>query len=413
MEPQIRNLTDRQVENSRATNGQRVDLRDAKPRGLMLRISPGGVKAWSVLYRRRLDGQRRRVTIGKYPQVSLADARAAALDVLARVARGEDPAGDRSRPRTDLPKTFGELADRYLDRHANRSKRSVRQDRQMLDKDLRPVLGKIPLETIKRSDIAAAIDRVVARGAPIQANRTFEIVRGLYNWALGAGLVETTPCVGLRAPSQEQSRERTLSPDEIRRFWQGLPQAKMSWATSQILRLCLVTGQRVSEVAGAQKSELDFSEHEWRLPGARVKNGNAHVVPLSPLAEQLFKEAIARQRLRHRDSPFVFPSPWTKAPIVGYAVARAMSRSLAVLKLADATPHDLRRTAATEMAKLGIARLVVDKVLNHVSADRSTIAGVYDRYSYAAEKRNALERWANRLLAIIDDIGVEASPGAN
>src|SRR5262249_34940804 len=155
-------------------------------------------------------------------------------------------------------------------------------------------------------------ERVVARGSPIQANRTFEIVRGLYNWALGAGLVETTPCIGLKAPSQETSRERTLSPDEIRRFSHGFAHAKMSWQPAQILRLCTVTAQRVSEVARACASELDFTEREWRLPGDRVKNGNAHSVPLSPLATELFKEAIARRR--QRNNPFVFPSPFTKVP---------------------------------------------------------------------------------------------------
>ena len=355
------------------------------------------MKAWSVLYRRQLDGQRRRCTLGQYPQVSLADARAKALDVLARVARGEDPASDRVRPITGRPRTFGELAERYIARHADRSKRSARQDRQMLAKDILPYLKNTPLDAIKRADIAELIEKVVARGAPIQANRTFEIVRGLYNWALGAGLVETTPCLGLKAPSQEQSRERTLSKDEIRRFWHGLPDASMAWDTAQILRLCLVTGQRVSEVAGAPKAELDFAEHEWRLPGDRVKNRNAHVVPLSPLAEELFREAIAR----HPSSPFLFPSRITKEPITGQAVARAVKRSLEALGLGDVTPHDLRRTCATEMAKLGIPRLVVDKVLNHVSADRSTIAGVYDRHSYGGEKRQALEAWAQHLLTII------------
>ena len=244
----------------------------------------------------------------------------------------------------------------------------------------------------------------MARGAPVQANRTFEIIRGLYNWALGVGLVETTPCLGLRAPSQEQSRARTLSKNEIRFLWQWLPDALMAWETSQILRLCLVTGQRVSEVAGTPKSEIDFAEHEWRLPGDRVKNRNAHIVPLSPLAEELLREAFAR----HPNSPFVFPSRINQGADPRSRRGQGDVRSLPALGLEDATPHDLRRTVATEMAKLGIPRLVVDKVLNHVSADRSTIAGVYDRHTYSGEKREALERWARHLIELVDD-----SPPAN
>jgi integrase len=420
VEPQNINLTDRFVESTRASNGRRIEFRDAKPhtRGLILRVSPArknhrdglgadaaeaekakGVKAWSVLYRRRLDGLRRRVTLGKYPAVSLAEARAKTLEILTRVARGEDPASDRARAKTDLPSTFCELADRYLEQHADRAKRSAHQDRQMLEKDILPTFRKVPLSSITRADIAEILEKIVARGAPIQANRTLEVVRGLYNWAMGAGLLETSPCIGLKAPSPERSRDRTLTTGEVKTFWQGLPRAKMRWGTAQILRLCLVTAQRVSEVAGAQLAELDFAEREWRLPSDRVKNRNAHVVPLSPLAVELFEEAIARRR--KRNSAFVFASQWTDEPITGCAISRAMSRNLATLGLQNVTPHDLRRTAATEMAKLGIPRLVVDKVLNHVSADRSTIAGVYDRHSYSAEKREALDRWANRLLAII------------
>jgi integrase len=268
----------------------------------------------------------------------------------------------------------------------------------MLEKDVLPTLGREPLETIKRGDVGEIIQRIVARGAPIQANRTFEVIRGLYNWALGAGLVETTPCLGLRAPSPEQARERALSAEEIYKFWHGLLTAPMSWSTAQILRLCLVTGQRVGEVAGARRSELVLQEREWRLPGWRVKNACAHTVPLAPLPMALFKEALGRSK----DDELVFPNTVTKRPITGQAVAKAMSRSLEALGLEDVTPHDLRRSCATRMAELGVTRLVVDKILNHVSADRSTIAGVYDRHAYGPEKRAGLTLWAESLQALIE-----------
>jgi integrase len=267
----------------------------------------------------------------------------------------------------------------------------------VLEKDVLPALAREPLEAIRRADVGEIIQRIVARGSPIQANRTFEIVRGLYNWALGAGLVETTPCLGLKAPSVERSRERTLTTEEIRQLWERIHDAPMSWETAQILRLCLVTGQRVGEVAGARKSEINLSDREWRLPGHRVKNGSAHNVPLSSFALDLFQEAISRSK--HDD--VIFPSRITKQALTPRAVAKAMFRSLEALGLKDVTPHDLRRTAATGMAKLGVSRLVVDKVLNHVSADRSTIAGVYDRHAYEDEKRCALESWADRIGAIL------------
>lgn len=337
------NLTDRFVESLRPHDGRRVEVRDGKVRGLILRVSENGTKAWSVLYRRQIDGRRRRHTVGGYPQVSLAEARAQAMAVLARVARGEDPSSDRRRIAGGRPQTFGDLAERYLSRHAKVSKRSGFQDRQMLHKDVLPVLGSEPLEAIKRADIGEIVQTIVERGSPIQANRTFEVIRGLYNWALGAGLIENSPCLALKAPAQERSRERVLSSEETGRFWHGLPSAPMSWSAAQILRLCLVSAQRVSEVAGARRSEIDLAEREWRLPGTRVKNRSAHVVPLCPLAMALFEEALARSP----DDDVVFPSSITKRAICGASLAKAMKRSLGAMGLEDVTPHDLRRTAAT------------------------------------------------------------------
>jgi integrase len=376
--------------------GQRLDVRDGKMRGLILRVSDKGTKTWSVLYRRKSDGRRRRCTCGTYPQISLSEARTNALDILARVARGEDPARDRKRVPADRLQTFGDLAERYL-KHAEASKRSGFQDRRILDKDVLPGLGREPLEAIRRADVGEIIQRIAARGSPIQANRTFEIIRGMYNWALGAGLVETTPCLGLKAPSSKRSRERTLTSEEVRRFWRALPSARMAWPTAQILRLCLVTAQRVGEVAGARKSEVNISDREWRLPGHRVKNGSAHSVPLSSLAAELFQEAIAETG----DDDLIFPGRILKRSVAGHSVGTAMRFSLDILGLENATPHDLRRTAATGMARLGVTRLVIDKVLNHVSADRSTIAGVYDRHAYEEEKREALESWSKMLSTIV------------
>ena len=162
---QLANLTDRYVESIKPEDGRRAEIRDGKVRGLILRISEKGTKSWSVLYRRKSDGRRRRCMCGQYPQIPLADARAAALDILAKVAKGEDPARDRKRATGGHPRTLGELAERYL-KHAEASKRSGCQDRQMLEKDVLPLLGNEPLESIKRVDIGDVLQRVVAPRRP-------------------------------------------------------------------------------------------------------------------------------------------------------------------------------------------------------------------------------------------------------
>ena len=150
-----------------------------------------------------------------------------------------------------------------------------------------------------------------------------------------------------------------------------------------------------------------MSERVWRLPGLpakRVKNGSAHEVPLTPLAIELIEEGLERAR-----GDLILPSYLTGRPITNFAVAKAMRTGLATFELENVTAHDLRRTAATQMAGLGVERLVVDKVLNHVSADRSTIAGVYDRHAYREQKAAALEAWSKQLISITG--GEEASRG--
>src|SRR5262245_43674351 len=187
----LKPLTDKQCSSLTAPAGQRLDVRDGKVRGLVLRVSPDGGKVWSVVYRRRIDGRRRRATLGAYPAIGLADARSGALDVLARVSKGNDPAGERVRATAGRPVTFGDLCTRYLESYAELHKRSGHQDRQMLEKDGLPLLRTRALVTLKRADIADCIQRVVARGAPIQANRLFEVIRGAFNWGMAAGLVDT------------------------------------------------------------------------------------------------------------------------------------------------------------------------------------------------------------------------------
>ena len=355
--------------------------------GLILRISDKGTRSWSVLYRRKSDSRRRRCTCGTYPQVSLADARAKALEILARVARGEDPARVGRSAQREVPRTFGELAERYL-RHAQAAwsglaSKTVRCSRKTF-------CLRWPASRWKRSDVptsARSFKGSSLAAPPIKLTERSRL--SSWNSRTGAG---GGPCGNHSLPRSEGplggALARPHSHDRRNTSAMGAyPRRAYVMGNRTSPRLCLVTGQRVGEVAGARKSEINLSDREWRLPGHRVKNGSAHNVPLSSFALDLFQEAI----IRSKHDEVIFPSRITKRALTPRAVAKAMFRSLEALGLKDVTPHDLRRTAATGMAKLGVSRLVVDKVLNHVSADRSTIAGVYDRHAYEGEKRCALE----------------------
>jgi integrase len=219
---------------------------------------------------------------------------------------------------------------------------------------------------------------------------------------------------GMQRPAENVIRDRVLSELEVRSFWTGLAAAAMQEGTRRALRLCLLTGQRVGEVSGMMRNELDIDRALWTIPATRAKNGIGHAVPLSGAALEIILaqlEAVAAncQRAGLPPFPHVFPAPGGRAPIHNTAVSKAVLRRFAGLPegkagLADSpfTPHDLRRTAATLMEESGIAPHVIGHVLNHVSVTRGTITSrVYARYDYSREKREALETLAARISAIV------------
>jgi integrase len=222
----------------------------------------------------------------------------------------------------------------------------------------------------------------------------------MFNFASSRDIVDATPVAMVKAPAKENQRDRVLSAEEIRALWKGLDTAPMSEGIKLVLKLQLATAQRKGEIVGAALDEFDFEDNVWTILAERSKNGQAHRVPLSPLVLELIKEA----REQANESPALFPSPWlfpsptVDGPIAAHSVNRAVYRSLPDMGLKDVTPHDLRRTAASFMTSMGVNRLTVAKILNHVETG---VTAVYDRHGYDAEKRHALETWASRLEEIV------------
>jgi integrase len=229
----------------------------------------------------------------------------------------------------------------------------------------------------------------------------------MIRWAVARGDLDHNPMDGMRKPNGSVPRERILSDDEIRTLWHGLPQAlKRSKTCQRIIKLCLVTAQRVGEVAGMRWDELDLSARTWHLPGSRTKNGHPHAVPLSDLAVSILEEVLAEAG---DDAVFVFPAGDDALP--PHAVARTIGRAQETADKYPAgrfgisprwTAHDLRRTALSNFAALGVQPVVAGAVANHLSVTKATITlSVYTRYSYDREKRAALELWAERLEAVL------------
>jgi integrase len=375
-------LTDRFCERAKSTSVQ-TDYFDENVSGLALRVSAKGIKAWTLHFTGP-TGKRVRITLGRYPSTSLANARTLALDAKSAVADGRDPrgAGDEM--------TVNDLAARYVEIHAA-GLRSADEIKRRIYRNIVPIIGNVKLSELHRRDATRVIDAVAKRNAPGEAMRCFEDLRAMLRWAVSRGDLDHNPIEGMRKPQGSKPRERVLSDDEIRTLWSGLPQAlALTPEYQRVIKLCLVTGQRVGEVAGMTRGELDLKHKLWHLPGARTKNGHAHTVPLSPLAIELIGNA---------DSEQVFPNSTRKPSL---AVSGIIYRAQHRFGIAQWSVHDLRRTALTGMAKLGVAPIVLGHIANHRTTTKAGMTlSVYVHHAYEKEKREALELWADRLQGII------------
>ena len=393
------NFTVRKIDSLRAPDRGQVDYWDTGLPGFGIRVSQGGRKSWIVMY--RVGRRKRRLTLGSYPPMTLAEARKDAKAALVVAQKGGDPAHEKKVAR--MAETFSQLAESYIEQYAKPNKKSWKLDEKALYRDAVPRLGTFRAKDITRRDIRDMLQDIVARAAPIQANRTFEIVRRLFNWAIGEDYLTTNPCQGISKPAKENRRDRVLKEDEIRAVWQAMEAEQPLVAA--MFKLRLVTAQRGGEVASMRWEDLDPATGWWTIPAERSKNGLSHRVPLSPQALAVLEDVRDQEKdvrdrekdVREQDngSPWLFPSPKPGRHMEQLAQATKHIRERAGVEF---VPHDLRRTAASCMTSMGIPRLTVKKILNHVERD---VTATYDRHSYDHEKRQALDAWGRRLEEIL------------
>lgn len=399
-------LTDRFVTGAKTNGAPQIDYFDKGIPGLALRVTSAGVKTWTLIFTSPRDGKRARMTLGRYPQTGLAVARTKALEAKAHLDDGDDPRDVSAEPSSNM--TVAMLIASYMDKHARPNLRGADALDRMFKKDVIPIIGETRLADLHRRDATRVIDKILERKRPIEAARTFAYLRALFRWAVSRGDLDHSPMDGMKKPSDSTPRERVLSDDEIRTLWNGLPKSLARSTTCQrIVKLCLVTGQRVGEVAGMRPAELDLKKRLWMLPGERTKNGHAHTVHLSEPAVAIIEEATTGAG---DSADYVFPNDAGEGSFDVRAVAHTIRRANQPSEdrpngrfdLAPWTPHDLRRTAATGMAKLGIAPIVIGNVLNHRTVTKAGVTlSVYSHYDYAKEKCEALDLWAERLSGIV------------
>ena len=352
-----------------------------------------------------------------YPALGLAAAREKAREALRALKdRGEDPAAAKAQVKAAIrqpapvpieacgPDIIENVIYEFMRRYMQARKRAPRyieETRRNFDKHVLSRWRGRLLSSITRRDVIELLDAIADEGKPIAANRVRAALSKLFNRSIQRGIVEASPVAMVERPGAETERERALSDGEIRTVWQAA--GKLAYPFGPFFKMALTTAQRRSEVAAMRWADIDLDEQTWTLPAALTKANRAHVVPLSPLAIKILSECphagIHVFTTGRRRGP---NGGAGDAPISGFSRAKAMLDEEAV-KIAEAGEgapvgpwrlHDLRRTAATVMGRLRIARFVLSRILNH--ADQS-VTGIYDRYEYLDEKRRALDAWGRFL----------------
>ncbi len=394
---------------TKAPRAGRIEIADLRQPGLVLRITAKGARTFGFRFRHPHTRKTLRSIVGSYPATGLEAARKRAREMATLVDAGQNPNEVKRAERDHAPKrTFQALADRYLREYAERRKRpaSIEGDRLNLDVHILPKWAKRDYRTIRRADIIELIESIIGAGKHATANRVHTLISGIFTFAIDAELLDANPAARLKKRGVEEPRRRILDDAEIVAFWEGIVLAPVSRPVGLALRLALLTAARANEVAGARTAEfqLDGPEPQWLSPAARVKNKRAHLLPLSPIAVETIKAAID-------EDEFLFPSRLNNrpGPMDRHTLSKAMARFAEELKEPNTwrkdppTPHDLRRTVATRLARMGIAKEVRERVLNHAGARHDPEAKHYNLYEFLPEKREALDRWAAEVSALIGE----------
>lgn len=395
--------------------------------GFTLRVMPSGIKTFLYIY--SIDGRRREMTLGSYDSKfvdekgrgSLALAREMFENARRKVRDGIDPLEEQVQAAQErrLAPTVKDLVKDYLDKHAKANKKSWKEDQRCLEKDVIPLWGHRKAKDIRKRDVIDLLDGIVQRGSPVMANNAFEKIRKMFNFAVEKDILEYSPCFGVKKPTKKEHKDRVLTDAELATLWNGLDKAAMSGEIRRALKLILVTAQRPGEVIGMHSEEIDGNW--WTIPPERAKNGKAHRVFLAATALELIG----------KKQGYIFESPrplivegreGIPKPMDVNAIAYAVRRNTEEPKkepvnketeketpadneatrqklIMEAwTPHDLRRTAATNMSALGHSDEVIDAVLNHV---KKGVIAIYNRHRYDREKQIALEAWERKLASIV------------
>jgi integrase len=408
-------LTVTRIDNAKATSS-RQEIPDGLLVGLYLVVQPSGAKSFAVRY--RYAGQPRKLTLGPYPAVNLEAARDIGGKALRAAAEGRDPATEKQAAKGDAKRQaaeelrgkrdlFENVAREFIERHAKSKetgrilgiKASPDDPEKLIEEggEFIPHWRGRKIQTISKRDVVDRLEKIADR-APIMANRSLAAVRKMFNWAVTKDILAASPCIGVEAPSPEQSRDRILTDHELRLVWNAADADAGPFGP--LVQLLILTGQREAEVAGVCDDEIDRTTRLWTLSGQRTKNGERHEVPLSNPALEIID---AQPRIGAKRFLFSLDG---ERPVTTFSRAKNRIDAAVVAACGEPMPHwtfhDLRRTMVSGMARLGIELSVIEKCVNHKSGSFRGIVGTYQRHSFLDEKRKALETWGRFVEALIE-----------
>jgi integrase len=359
--------------------------------GFGIRVAPTGVKTW--IYRYKINGKTDKLTLGHYPTMSLANAKKRFAELSGLRREGHNPKEIIEQEEQKENNTVAKLVQAWYSGYAEKFRKKHPQIKRQINVDIIPLLGSIPLEKIQTLDIAKALDTIVARGAPVHANRVLSTIKQAFNYGVSRGNLPYNPASSIRARDiggTEKPRERFLSMDEIKKVWLFLDneKSKMTLHTKSAVKIILLTGVRTAELRLAQWDEINLEESLWTIPAEYCKSGVSVKIHLSPQVKGILNELK-----KVCDTGHVIYGIDNNTPLSENALTRAINRIQDRVGIPHWTPHDLRRTFATQLGEtLRIDPVVIEKCLAH---KMPRIMATYNKNEMLLERKEALDKWAH------------------
>lgn len=366
--------------------------------GFGIRVSPNNLKTW--IYRYKIDGKTDKLSLGHYPNMSLANAKKRFIELSELRRSGQNPKVQIQLHNEKKDDTLKKLVYSWYENYAVKNRKQPRPLKYQIDSDIVPLLGHMELEKIQTRDITDALDIVVKRGAPIQANRILSTIKQVLNYAVSRGYIQQNPASNIRTRDIggiEKPRERVLNPDEIKIIWKFFESelCQMSDSAKVAVKIILLTGVRTGEIRLAQWHQFNFEQSLWTIPPEHSKGAITVKIHLSELTKR-----ILYQHKETSDSPYVIPGITNDVPLSKDALPRAIKRIQKRVGIPEWTAHDLRRTFATQLGEsLNIDPVVIEKCLGH---KMPRIMATYNKNEMLPQRKDALDLWAQKIEELIN-----------